>query len=45
MGRQHAWRGREIHIGSWWESQKERGQWEDNIKMDIRERVGWYGLD
>jgi hypothetical protein len=22
-----------------------RRVWEDNIKMDLRERMGWYGLD
>jgi hypothetical protein len=30
-----------MHIGYWWESQKERHHWEgqdvDNIKMDLRE--------
>jgi hypothetical protein len=29
-----------MHIGYWWESQKER----DNIKMDFRE-IGWDGVD
>jgi hypothetical protein len=40
-----------MHIGCWWESQKERDHWEDqdvsgcdNIKMDLRE-VGWDGMD
>jgi hypothetical protein len=38
-----------MHIGYWWESQKERDlgrprrRWVDNIKMDLRE-IG-YGLD
>jgi hypothetical protein len=22
-----------------------RRKWADNIKMDLRDRVGWYGLD
>jgi hypothetical protein len=22
-----------------------RSRWEDNIKMDLREKMGWYGLD
>jgi hypothetical protein len=31
-----------MHIGYWWESQKERAHREDqdNIKMDLREREG-----
>jgi hypothetical protein len=40
-----------MHTGYWWESQKERGHWEDprrrwvdNIKMDLRE-IGWDGMD
>jgi hypothetical protein len=39
-----------MHIGYWWESQKERDHWEDqarwvdNIKMDLRE-VGWDGMN
>jgi hypothetical protein len=36
-----------MHIGYWWESQKERGprrKWVDNIKMDLRE-IGWGGVD
>jgi hypothetical protein len=32
-----------MHIGYWWESQKERDHW-DNIKMDLRE-IGWDVLD
>jgi hypothetical protein len=30
----HEWGRRGMHIGFWWESQKER---EYNIKMDLRE--------
>jgi hypothetical protein len=40
-----------MHIGYWWESQKEGGplgrprrRWVDNIKMDLRE-IGWVGID
>jgi hypothetical protein len=33
-----------MHIGHWWESQNERDQWEDNIKIDLREK-GWDGMD
>jgi hypothetical protein len=39
-----------MHIGYWWESQKERDQWKDQdvgvdkIKMDRRE-IGWDGMD
>jgi hypothetical protein len=36
-----------MHIGYWWESQKERDHWEDQevgIKMDLRE-IGWDGVD
>jgi hypothetical protein len=50
----HEWRGR-MHIGYWWESQKEkplgkpRCRWVDNIKMGLREigwdGMGWDGLD
>jgi hypothetical protein len=29
-------------IGYWWEIQKERDHWVDNIKMDLRE-IGWDG--
>jgi hypothetical protein len=31
---------RGMRIGYWWESQRERGHWGDNIKMDLRE-MGW----
>jgi hypothetical protein len=42
---------RGMHIGYWWESQKERDHyedivrpmWVDNIKMDLRE-IGWGGM-
>jgi hypothetical protein len=37
-----------MHIGYWWESQKERDHWEDqdvdNIKMDLGE-IGWDSRD
>jgi hypothetical protein len=40
-----------MHIGYWWQSQKERDHWEDqyvdwvnNVKMDIRE-IGWDGVN
>jgi hypothetical protein len=26
---QHEWGRRRMHIGYWWESQKEKGHWED----------------
>jgi hypothetical protein len=32
-----------MHMGFWWESQKER-TWVDNIKMDFRE-IEWGGMD
>jgi hypothetical protein len=42
---------RAMHIGYWWESQKEKDHWVyqsarevDNIKMDLRE-MGWDGMD
>jgi hypothetical protein len=50
---QHEWGRGGMHIGYWWESQKERGKrplerprrrWVDNIKIDLRE-VGWDGRD
>jgi hypothetical protein len=44
---QHEWGRRGMHIGYWWESQKERDHWEDqdvDIKMDLRE-IGWNGVD
>jgi hypothetical protein len=43
-----------MHIGYWWENQKEINQyedqdvggWVDDIKMgSSRERMVWYGLD
>jgi hypothetical protein len=40
-----------MHIGYWWESQKERDHWEDQdvggwtiLKCVIRE-IGWDGVD
>jgi hypothetical protein len=38
-----------MHIGYWWESQKERDHWEDQDlggmnKMDLRE-IRWNGVD
>jgi hypothetical protein len=40
-----------MHIGYWWESQKEKSplgrpkcKWVGNIKMDLRE-IGWCGMD
>jgi hypothetical protein len=45
------WGRRGMHIGYWWESQKEREQlgrprrrWVDSIKMDLKE-IGWDGMD
>jgi hypothetical protein len=36
---------REMHVGFWWESQKEDShRWDDNILMDLRE-IGWGGMD
>jgi hypothetical protein len=41
-----------MHIGYWWESQRERERplrrprrrWVDNVKIDLRE-IGWDGMD
>jgi hypothetical protein len=33
-----------MHVGYWWESQKERDHWEHNIKIDLRE-IGWDGVN
>jgi hypothetical protein len=41
---------RGMHIGYWWESEKERGHWErrhrwvEDIKMDLRE-IEWNGMN
>jgi hypothetical protein len=42
---------RRMHIGYWWESQKERDHWEDQdvggwiiLKLILRE-MGWGGVD
>jgi hypothetical protein len=40
-----------MHIGYWWEIQKERDYWENQgvgewtILKWILDRMGWYGLD
>jgi hypothetical protein len=40
-----------MHIGYWWESQKERDHWEDKdvdgsiILKWVLDRMGWSGLD
>jgi hypothetical protein len=40
-----------MHVGYWWESQKERDhredqdvKWVDSVKMDLKE-IGWVGVD
>jgi hypothetical protein len=34
----------EMLIRFWWESQRPRSMWKNNIKMDLRE-IGWDGMD
>jgi hypothetical protein len=52
MDRARSTNGREEDRGYWWGGQKERDhkedqdkRWVDNIKMDLIDRIGWYGLD
>jgi hypothetical protein len=54
MGRACSTKGgiRGMHIAFSWESQmgkeplgRRRHRWVDNIKMDLRDRMGWYGLN
>jgi hypothetical protein len=33
-----------MRIGYWWERQRERCRWVDNIKVDFLE-IGWGGVD
>jgi hypothetical protein len=42
--------GRGMHVGYWWESQKERDHQENQdvvgwTVLKWRERMGWYGMD
>jgi hypothetical protein len=48
---QHEWGRKGMHIGYWWECQKERDHWEDRdvggwtILKWILDRMGWDGMD
>jgi hypothetical protein len=47
----HEWGELECIYDFGWEARKKsslgrpKRRWVDNIKMDLRDRVGWYGLD
>jgi hypothetical protein len=50
----HDWGRRGMHIGYWWESQKERDHYKDKgvggcttLKciLERYDEIGWYGLD